>query len=426
VFGCLLVVFLLPSVADAVTHDTPGGATTGPVDAGRVTFVSTQGTSTQTGAGVYAVDTETRAVHWSYTACPEKCFDVDPLSDDTVLFVGKTAAGKPWNITNTSTYNWKATHVNWRTGEVIAQFSVPIETHDVDYLGDGRYVVANKVNHDGAESKWVAEAKRQGWIAQNRSTHSHLLYVYDRTRDEIVWEYRFADHYPRNAGDGYENDYTHLNDVDPVRNGSAFLVSPREFDRVLLINRTTKETEWELGAEDDYDILHEQHNPVLLSTDPPTVLVADSENDRIVEYRQTDDGWERTWTYARGLDWPRDADRLPNGNTLIADSGNDRVLEVTPEGQVVWEYEISRGPYDVERVRYGDEPRGPSMHEIESASVRAEETDGVRSLLRGLFEEYRGLAAWVLPPGVGLVGFVGLHGAVLTGVVWTRYEWRTN
>jgi hypothetical protein len=291
VLGAVLVAFLLPSVVGAATYESPGADyAAGTVDADRITFVSTQGTSTQTGAGVYAIDTGSGAVRWSYTACPEKCFDVDPLSDDTVLFVGKTAAGKPWNITNSSTYNWKATHMNWRTGEVIAQFSVPIETHDVDYLGDGRYVVGNKVNHDGAESKWVAEAKRQGWIAENRSTHSHLLYIYDRERDEITWEYRFADHYPSTAGDGYENDYTHLNDVDPVRNGSAFLVSPREFDRVLLINRTTKETEWALGEEDNYDVLHEQHNPVLLSTDPPTVLVAGSENDRVVEYRQTADG----------------------------------------------------------------------------------------------------------------------------------------
>lgn len=202
------MIFLLPSVVGVVTYDAPGTVAAGSVDADRVTFVSTQGTSTRTGAGVYAADTASKAVLWSYTAGPEKCFDVDPLSNDTVLFVGMTRACKPWNITNSSTYNWKVSHVNWRTGEVITRFSVPIETHDIDYLGDGRYVVANKVNHASAESKWVAEAKRQGWIAPNRSTHSHLLYLYDQNRDEIVREYRFADHYPRDAGDGYENEYT--------------------------------------------------------------------------------------------------------------------------------------------------------------------------------------------------------------------------
>ncbi|MFC7173233.1 hypothetical protein ACFQL0_07375 [Haloplanus litoreus] len=75
-----------------------------------------------------------------------------------------------------------------------------------------------------------------------------------------------------------------------IDNGSAFLVSPRNFDRVMAIDRETKETRWTLGEEDNYDILHEQHNPVLLQRDPLTVLVADSENDRIVEYRRTDSG----------------------------------------------------------------------------------------------------------------------------------------
>lgn len=35
---------------------------------------------------------------------------------------------------------------------------------------------------------------------------------------------------------------------------------------------------------------------------------------------------------------PRWASRLSNGNTLIADTGNHRVLEVTPEGEIVWQY----------------------------------------------------------------------------------------
>lgn len=41
---------------------------------------------------------------------------------------------------------------------------------------------------------------------------------------------------------------------------------------------------------------------------------------------------------AKFLRAPRWASRLSNGNTLIADTGNHRVLEVTPEGEVVWQY----------------------------------------------------------------------------------------
>lgn len=41
--------------------------------------------------------------------------------------------------------------------------------------------------------------------------------------------------------------------------------------------------------------------------------------------------------------FPTDVERLPNGNTLIADAGNEvsagsKVLEISPDGQVVWSY----------------------------------------------------------------------------------------
>ena len=64
----------------------------------------------------------------------------------------------------------------------------------------------------------------------------------------------------------------------------------------MLIDRKSKRIRWTLGEEDNYDILNEQHNPVLLSQDPVTVLVADSENNRVIEYEKTKSGWKRTWS----------------------------------------------------------------------------------------------------------------------------------
>ena len=45
---------------------------------------------------------------------------------------------------------------------------------------------------------------------------------------------------------------------------------------------------------------------------------------------------EIVWEYSTGLDGPSDADRLPNGNTLISDRWHSRVIEVTPDGTIVW------------------------------------------------------------------------------------------
>jgi len=182
--------------------------------------------------------------------------------------------------------------MNWRTDNVQEQFAVPPDTHDVDYIGDNKYLVSNKVSTRNAEELWMSVAKAKGWIDESRENHSDLMYTYDAEKDDIVWEYDFRNHFPSTAGE--DGDYTHLNDVNVVKNGSAILASPRNFDRVVLINRSTKETEWVLGEEDNYSILNRQHNPTLLSTDPPTVLVADSENDRVVEYRKDGERWVQT------------------------------------------------------------------------------------------------------------------------------------
>lgn len=424
-FLVALVLFAVPMAVSALTYtpvsDGTGGATT-PAD--NVTFVSTQGTSTQIAAGVYAIDTDTKEVVWSNTSCPEKCYDVDPLGNGSILYVSKTKAIPARDVDEPSEYHWQAMRMNWRTGEVTEEFAVPPDTHDVDYIGDGKYLVANKVSTRNAEEVWMEVAKSKGWIDEGRQNHSHLLYVYDSNEDDIVWEYDFREHFSASAGD--ENDYTHVNDVDLVKNGSAILASPRNFDRVVLINRSTKETEWVLGEEDNYDILHEQHNPVLLSTDPPTVLVADSDNDRVVEYRKDGERWVKTWEYSEGIRWPRDADRLPNGNTLIVSTRGDEILEVTPQKEVVWRRDVPRMPYDVERPRYGDEPAGPTMQRLTGDRSQSDSPDesGTLDRVADAWANYYSFSGWVFPPWVDQFAFASLHLLVLSLFGWAGFEAR--
>lgn len=145
-----------------------------------------------------------------------------------------------------------------------------------------------------------------------------------------------------------------------------------------------------LGEDDEYQTLYEQHNPMYLEGEnsTPTILIADSENDRVVEYSRVggppgEGDWERTWTLTGNLNWPRDADRLPNGNTLVTDTMNHRVIEVTPAGEVVWEMHAPWATYDAERVAYSDEAGGPTI-QAQNASGSVELYGGSKTTASGL------------------------------------------
>jgi len=70
---------------------------------------------------------------------------------------------------------------------------------------------------------------------------------------------------------------------------------------------------------------------------------------------------EIVWEFYRpDLDFTHDADRLPNGNTLIADTSSnlhiERVFEVTYAGEIVWEYRPGYDAYpnDCDRLSNGN------------------------------------------------------------------------
>jgi hypothetical protein len=257
--------------------------------------------------------------------------------------------------------------------------------YDVDPLPNGNLLVVNPVSGSTVVYEFDPDTQERVWTEEFDSPDIHdvdringdellvaginyeipsrdRVFVYNRTTGETTWNWSFREHYPNDVDGGADSeDWTHVNDVDRIREGE-FLVSVRNFDQVIVLNRSTKEIDLRLGADGDHDTMYEQHNPQYLESDDgtPTILVADSENARVVEYERVggppgDGEWERVWSLSNGLAWPRDADRLPNGNTLVVDSMNHRVIEVTPDGEIVWETSVPWATYDAERVAHGDE-----------------------------------------------------------------------
>ncbi|NHN60298.1 PGF-CTERM sorting domain-containing protein [Halorussus sp. JP-T4] len=277
-------------------------------------------------------------------------YDVDPM-DNGNLFITATVKGH-----QTLVYEFDP-----ETQErVWSKTFDEADTHDADLINNGTEIlVANMRNYN-----------------ESADRNDDRLFVYNRTTDEITWEWRFADHYdPGNLEENYTDDWTHVNDVDKIGEG-LYLASPRNFDQAVVVNRSTNEIVMKLGEDGKTDILNEQHNPDYLESEngTPTLLVGDSENDRIVEYANPDGdltdgtGWNRTWTLTGDLAWPRDADRLPSGNTLVSDSSNHRVLEVTPEGEVVWEFYAPWLVYDAARLPAG-EHGGPTMTDLNATGT---------------------------------------------------------
>jgi hypothetical protein len=81
-------------------------------------------------------------------------------------------------------------------------------------------------------------------------------------------------------------------------------------------------------------------------------LITDCLNDRIIE---VDSSGSIVWSYSTGLNHPTDAERLSNGNTLIAGNNNNNVIEVDNSGAIVWSYSAGLDhPHDAERLTNGN------------------------------------------------------------------------
>ena len=218
-------------------------------------------------------------------------------------------------------------------------------------------------------SRYEATETAAEWHDHVRLNDTHIV-VADMAADQLLlvdtttglteWRWDAQNAFPVTGGGPYPGDWTHLNDVEVLPDG-RLMVSLRNQDQVVFIDPDSGvQSNWTLGADDDHDILHEQHNPdyIPAAEGGPAILVADSENSRLLEYQRRNGSWTRTWTWTDGrLQWPRDADRLPNGNTLVTDTHGERVMEVAPNGSVVWSVGLAH-PYDAERLGTGEGSSG--------------------------------------------------------------------
>lgn len=284
------------------------------------------------------------------------------------------------------------------------------------------------------------------WHDHERIDETHVLiadivedqvFIVDTETEIVEWLWDAQSEYPVEGGGPYPTDWAHINDVSMLDDGRV-MISLRNQDQVVFVDpETGLDESWTLGSEDDYDVMFEQHNPDYIPEEAggPAVVVSDSENARVQEFQRVDGRWERTWEWSdERMQWPRDADRLPNGNTLIADTHGKRILEVTPDGRIEWEVPMTL-PYDVERLETGGESTGgQSATELGlvSRTGPAEAADDgiaplglLSSLVQAILPNrvFNGIL-YVAPVWMGRTEFAALVVGLSSAVTWAGLELR--
>ncbi|MBT7955168.1 MAG: PQQ-binding-like beta-propeller repeat protein [Rhodospirillaceae bacterium] len=230
-------------------------------------------------------------------------------------------------------------------GNVVWEHHDENQHHDARRLPNGNtvYIAWNKLSVD--------DAKRiKGGMAGTENAFDAGGPYEDVIREvdadgKVVWEW----HSTELDMDKYSicplckrHEWAHANTCAPLPNGDI-MVSYRVLNLLIIIDRQTGKIKWE---HHDIDLGH-QHDCHML--DNGNVLVyangmhgGDIFYSRILEFDP--DSKETAWEYSgkpvlsffsphiSGMQ------RLDSGNTLICEGGKGCIFEVTPEGDIVWQY----------------------------------------------------------------------------------------
>ena len=233
------------------------------------------------------------------------------------------------------------------------------EVHHADHRQDGRLLRNGNVLLlcAGVVPPDVAERVQGGIPGTEDDGNMYADYAVEMTPDgQTVWEWRSWEHLDPQA-DGHtapgdvRNDWTGGNAVIEAPNGDI-LVSMRQNSTVVRIDRQTSDVIWKLGAPP----LSGQHAPAPLSNgnlllldngpfrpDQSVVGGTPFPFSRVIELDPNTSSivWEFREAVPQYFFSPEqgNAQRLPNGNTLINEGFFGRIFEVTSEGDVVWEYQ---------------------------------------------------------------------------------------
>jgi len=295
------------------------------------------------GSTVYLIDIEGKVVHTWQMPYPAQYGRLTERG--TLFYNGKTPetserfiSGKPYKIGAVMEVDWN--------GRMIWEVQHPDHHHDGILLRNGNVLLLCLAQ---LPRELVPKIKG-GMPGTEHNGEMYGDYLVEMTTEgRIVWEYRTWEHLDPEtdritAIQEPRDEWTHGNGLAELPNGDI-VVSFRTISTVIIIERKTGTIIWKLVAPP----LCGQHAPTPLPNG--NLLIFDNGPHRLdhsmpfsrvieVEPANTKIIWEYREKRESDFFSPRisNAQRLPNGNTMICEGDFGRLFEVTAGGELVWEY----------------------------------------------------------------------------------------
>jgi len=291
---------------------------------------------------VYLIDLQGNVVHsWDMPYPPGYGYLTDR---GTLFYNGKIP--NPSFIGRAPYMCGAALEVDWK-GRVLWEVQHPDHTHDGIRLRNGNILLICKKSLPDAIVPQVRGGRPGTEIDKSKMMGDYLVEM--TTDGKIVWEWQSWEHLDP-AADGItaiqdnRTAWPFANGFCELPDGNVML-SFRNISTVVMIDRRTGKIYWKLGAPP----LSGQHAPtilpngrILLFDNGPHRLDEATPFSRVLEIDPATKNivWKYQETPVSNFFSPyiSNAQRLPNGNTLINEGWFGRFFEVTPEGAVVWEY----------------------------------------------------------------------------------------
>jgi hypothetical protein len=198
-----------------------------------------------------------------------------------------------------------------RSGDIVWSYVDSKVSHDADRLPNGNTLVVFG-GWDGLGDAQVKEID---------------------AKEKIVWAWYARDHFNKPPyRDIHEEGWTHTNAASRLPNGNT-LISLRNFNFVAEVDPRGKVVrtigEGIFQAQHDPEMLPQDHLLVANHLKPQRAIEVDLNTGKIV--------WQSPG-FERDAIPVRDANRLPNGNTLV--TGSTKIVEFTPQGEIVWQLRL--------------------------------------------------------------------------------------